>query len=207
MCEIMKNAIKKYGISLIAVTISIIALCHTCPRIIPIDKCGNADLGFDYIGAIVGILSILITVLIGWNIYTVIDVKKTKEEINDYKERTQRIINRSLLEMQMELSATSVSLIKDVIKINNGTSTEEAEVHLTINYLQLIKADLQLANTNLAEVHFRSMRKDLSNRKPIKTKVEFLGIISHLCDDVNKKASILSIPIDTKIILQYFTVV
>lgn len=35
---------------------------------------------FDYYGVIVGILSILVTILIGWNIYSVIDLKRIKTE-------------------------------------------------------------------------------------------------------------------------------
>lgn len=38
---------------------------------------------FDYLGIIVGIFSVLITVLIGWNIYALIDLKQSKEYIND----------------------------------------------------------------------------------------------------------------------------
>lgn len=46
---------------------------------------------FDYLGIIVGIFSVLITVLIGWNIYALIDLKQSKEyiddKINDYDHR------------------------------------------------------------------------------------------------------------------------
>jgi hypothetical protein len=34
----------------------------------------------DYIGVIVGILSLLVTVLIGWNIYIALDIKKEWEK-------------------------------------------------------------------------------------------------------------------------------
>ena len=53
-------------ISLTAIIISIIALCNVYPR----------ELGIDYLGWIVGILALLTTILLGWNIYTTIDIKE-----------------------------------------------------------------------------------------------------------------------------------
>ncbi len=52
--------------------VCIIIVAHLAPR--------GVSLDFDYYGVIVGVLSILVTVLIGWNIYSVIDLKKIKEE-------------------------------------------------------------------------------------------------------------------------------
>ena len=46
------------------------------------------NLGIDYMGVIVGILSLLVTVLLGWNIYTALDIKKEwekyKKDIDKY---------------------------------------------------------------------------------------------------------------------------
>ena len=50
-------------LSLIAITMSMVALCHICPR----------DL---YLGWIIGILALLVTFLLGWNIYSMIDIKE-----------------------------------------------------------------------------------------------------------------------------------
>lgn len=46
----------------------IILLCIICPRV--------ENLGFDYIGVIVAILALLVTLLIGWNIFTALDFRK-----------------------------------------------------------------------------------------------------------------------------------
>ena len=59
----------------IAILISIIAICISCPH--------KAELGFDYQGVLVGILSLLVTALIGWNIYTIIDIKSTRDKIDE----------------------------------------------------------------------------------------------------------------------------
>lgn len=59
-------------LNIFALAFSVMALCMTHPN----------QLGFDYIGAIVGILALLVTILIGWNIYTIIDIKKIRKEYN-----------------------------------------------------------------------------------------------------------------------------
>lgn len=53
-------------ISCVAITLSVIAICNVYPR----------QLGLDYLGMIVGVLALLTTILIGWNIYTLIDIKE-----------------------------------------------------------------------------------------------------------------------------------
>lgn len=60
-------------LSVISTIISIIAICRVCPN--------TSDLGLDYQGIIVGILALLVTVLIGWQIYTAINVKEELKEI------------------------------------------------------------------------------------------------------------------------------
>ena len=59
------------------------------------------NLDFDYYGVIVGILSLLVSLLIGWNIYSVIDLKRIKEEyksaISKIQEDNQLIKNGMLL--------------------------------------------------------------------------------------------------------------
>ena len=52
--------------------VSIGCLCHILPR----------ELGIDYLGWIVGILALLTTILIGWNIYSVIDMKENYRKYN-----------------------------------------------------------------------------------------------------------------------------
>lgn len=60
---------------LLALVFSIIALCNECPR----------SLGFDYISVIVGALSLMVTLLVGWNIIYAINSKnQIKGEIKKY---------------------------------------------------------------------------------------------------------------------------
>lgn len=63
----MKTKIVSIVISSFALTLGIVAICLVAPR--------RGELSFDYMGVIVGILSLLVTVLIGWNIATVLNFK------------------------------------------------------------------------------------------------------------------------------------
>ena len=64
-------------LSSIAIVISIITMCLTMPR---------REMPIDYLGLITGILGILVTVLIGWNIYMIIDFRQEKENLKQYFE-------------------------------------------------------------------------------------------------------------------------
>lgn len=94
----MKNWINS-ALSIVAIVLSIIAIAKVEPVKI-------AD--FDYLGAIVGVLSFLVTLLIGYQIYTVINVKeelmevrKAREEID---EQMQKKADKLSIEFKNELS-------------------------------------------------------------------------------------------------------
>lgn len=58
--------------------ISVIALCIAAYR--------TPDLAFDYQGVLVGILSALVTILIGWNIYSTLDLKREIQKVEKAKQ-------------------------------------------------------------------------------------------------------------------------
>lgn len=70
------------SVSVVAFILSIIALAIILPEKISGE---NIDLDFDYIGVIIGVLSFLVTVLMGYQIYTVINVKKEMEDIKQIR--------------------------------------------------------------------------------------------------------------------------
>ena len=61
-------------LSIVSLAFSSLLMFPCLPRIL-----SNEELQFDYIGAIVGILALLVTVLIGWNIYQLVDMKDIKK--------------------------------------------------------------------------------------------------------------------------------
>lgn len=69
------KTICSYILSSVAIVLSIVAICISLPR---------TDMSFDYLGLITGILGMLVTVLVGWNIYMIIDFKQEKEKLQQY---------------------------------------------------------------------------------------------------------------------------
>ena len=61
--------------AIIVSIVNIVVVCLSNPR---------TAVYFDYQGIIIGSLSILVTLLIGWNIYSVVDFKKNIESL-EYK--------------------------------------------------------------------------------------------------------------------------
>lgn len=73
------------GLSLV---LSIVAVCVACFR--------TGSLSFDYQGVIVGVLSLLVTVLIGWNIYNLIDINNTRKAVKDLLSDTSLKLNKNM---------------------------------------------------------------------------------------------------------------
>lgn len=67
--------------SLVAIVMSICALAHKYPR-----EYGEGKLGFDYLGIIVGILALLVTFLVAWQIAQTLI---SKEQLNNLNSRIQ----------------------------------------------------------------------------------------------------------------------
>lgn len=70
----MKNVLYwSFILSVVAVILSIVAICNTYPR--------QIELGLDYQGWITGVLALLVTALIGLNIFSLVDFKNKEKEI------------------------------------------------------------------------------------------------------------------------------
>lgn len=67
---------------------SITALCRVHPR-----------LNLDYMGVIIGALSILVAFLVGWNIYSAIDINKRMQQSEDKIEKENKATNKSIYEL------------------------------------------------------------------------------------------------------------
>lgn len=83
----MKKSIPIW-VSCISLLLSVIAVCAAFWR--------SPDLSFDYQGVIVGVLSLLVTVLIGWNLYTLIDLKGIRKELNQISAGTSLVLEKDM---------------------------------------------------------------------------------------------------------------
>lgn len=122
-------------LSVIASTLSIIAICRTCDR----------TLGFDYIGAIVGVLGAMFTIVVGWQVYTLIDTRQFRKDFDKLKldieieKQTQR---RALIEFAAETKLLEAGRII-------GSFDEKKGNHavIGIGYCSLIHALKLLINS------------------------------------------------------------
>lgn len=75
-----------YPLLFFSLLASVIAICRTHPRV---------ELGFDYIGLIVEILALLVTMLIGWQIYNALSLEQKisniKKEYDGLKDRSEAL--------------------------------------------------------------------------------------------------------------------
>lgn len=56
----------------------------------------SPELSFDYQGVIVGVLSLLVTALIGWNIYTLVDLRGIQSRMQSISDDAERHINGNM---------------------------------------------------------------------------------------------------------------
>lgn len=78
------KTIYSYIFSSIAIILSIVAICLSLPR---------TDVSFDYLGLLTGILGVLVTVLLGWNIYMIIDFRQERQELQQYFEEQKESVH------------------------------------------------------------------------------------------------------------------
>ena len=105
----MKNRIKSYWsncLSIAAIICSVVAICVSLPS--------APELGIDYIGVIVGSLSLLVTMLIGWQIWNVIAIDK---KIDGKVKQTSDSLTESI-------NVTKKEMIEYIEKANEKSQTE-----------------------------------------------------------------------------------
>lgn len=116
------------------ILVSIIALCFSIAAIIVVYP--RVTLEIDYLGLIVGMLSFLITLLMGWNIYTLVDfkgkIKGIGERENELKEGIEKLSKKENIMTGYThdvIANTYLSLIEGDI---------DKSVYLSEKYLALI---------------------------------------------------------------------
>lgn len=140
--------------------INIVLVCRTSPR---------ERLEFDYLGVIVGSFSLIVTVLVGWNILSVVDIKQSvknmQTQLSKYENSISSRIEESLCPIKDEMSslrsldeATSIQLYKNVGRIEQVIFEElitravtDSEVDFSlILYHGLLAARYALSSNDLS---------------------------------------------------------
>ena len=109
-------------ISTVSIIFSSVVLCLYAP---------SKNLTFDYMGVIVGVLSLLVTILIGWNIYAIIDFNRRKDD----------------LETSIHEARNSIALVENA-RLRNNAVIEQA---LSDIYLELLTKSTYLKDYKYIE--------------------------------------------------------
>lgn len=99
----IKQFLCKNWISILSLAISIMVLLVSFPT--------ETKISFDYMGGIVGILSFLVAIILGWNIYSAVDIKEEWKNLNQ-------------------------KIVKDRIDIENNINNNKYLTEAYINYMQ-----------------------------------------------------------------------
>ena len=120
-------------VSIFAIVLSVIAISVSLPRF---------DMSFDYLGLITGILGVLVTVLLGWNIYTMFDYRQERQNLKAYFDEQKQSVKSvgSDLQMTFKNQIANVSLLEKHISdvychlmgINQSVPISFYYVHLTL---------------------------------------------------------------------------
>ena len=94
---------KKDNLTRIACGIALLASGFAL-AIVLAERYPRTDLDFDYLGLIVGILALLVTVLIGWQIYSVIKIRETTKAISKTRAEFSLESERNLTQTYLSLS-------------------------------------------------------------------------------------------------------
>lgn len=117
----MKNWIKSYWsncLSIAAIVCSVVAICVSLPS--------APELGIDYIGVIVGILSLLVTMLIGWQIWNVIAIdKKIRDEVN--KAKSSFIKEIEVIKDSSYIALQKLQFKTELVNVNSYMSNNHLE--------------------------------------------------------------------------------
>lgn len=81
-------------LSICAAILSVIAICRTSER----------TLGLDYIGVIVGVLGVTITVLIGWQIFALVDARSIKSDLEQIQTDLKNEIYRNCADIYGDIA-------------------------------------------------------------------------------------------------------
>ena len=123
-----------YAALIISVIISITSLAIVSPR--------NKNLDFDYIGVIIGLLSLIVTILIGWQIYSTINIKnmiskEVHENLKSFEKNSlQAIVNSQYVIIMREYRINKASGNYNKMVFNMSTALYFASLIVNVDKME-----------------------------------------------------------------------
>lgn len=145
-------------VSIFALLLSIIAICRSFYR--------TVELGFDYMGVIVGALAILVTSLVTWNIYSAIDANHKIKDMQMEIDNIRSSIDSDKITSERKINKLKAELYDNVVSINRhilGFEKSAVSTHLLIDMLSSIDYLSRSAEYDIADLridYYYVMTKD-----------------------------------------------
>ena len=114
-------------VAVFALILGVIAICHLFYR--------TEDLVFDYQGVLVGVLAILVTCLVAWNIYSAIDANQKIKEMQQEIENLKSSIVSDKSASERKINKLKAELYDNIVSINRHILGFEK---LAVSYHMLI---------------------------------------------------------------------
>lgn len=173
-------------ISVLALVFSIIAICRSFYR--------TVDLGFDYMGVIVGVLALLVTCLVAWNIHSAIDANHKISEVRNEVNMLQSSINSDRLASERKINKLKAELYDNVVSINRhiiGFEKSAVSTHMLIYMLSSIdylsRSEEFVVAESQIDYYYVMIKNDLELIKKDIDKEAFDGLYRLLYEIPNKE--------------------
>ncbi len=151
----------------------------------------DAKLNFDYQAIIVGVMSGLITLLVGWNIYQIVDWKNELKKIEDVKTDLRNVTVFAQREIQENRASALMESATDMFGLIGENKDSVLKFSIIIRRLQaLIIAQNILHNEVLISNNITALTISLEKTSHIKLEKEGLRIIYKTCGAIYKSESI-----------------
>lgn len=138
---------------------------------------------FDWMGILVGILALLTTALIGWQILVIWNIRDIQKKI---KEEKNAITLRSE-ENEVEINATLVLFYRELLKTD---SSEDLIAKFLMSYLYLIVHEANLGDFQRCEREILSFSKDIKKLKAIPIRKEYKEALYRILKQICSKSPI-----------------
>ena len=122
----MRMDLKDKYISMIAIAISIIAIA------IAILSCESIQI--DWVGFVIASLSVLVTLLIGWNIYTFLDIKQISSKVENRCVFLEENTKRDLRKLKMEYKDDFISLTPLFVAVKTDNVVDLIAMAMSVFY-------------------------------------------------------------------------
>lgn len=173
-------------LSFLALVFSIIAVCRSF--------CRTPDLGFDYLGVIVGSFAIMVTYLVAWNIHTAIDANHKIKEMRDEIATLRSSIVSDKLSSERKINKLKAELYDNIVSINRhilGLEKSTVSTHLLINMISSIdylsrSEEFAVAESQI-ELYYAMTKDDLALIKKDLDKESHVGLYRLLYEIPNKE--------------------